>query len=140
MASSVVHFFCPACWVEVSEEARVCPRCGADMEAIQQRRDFVDKLIAALVHPEPETRARAAMILGLRGEKRGVEPLMRAVREARDTFLVEAAIEALGRIGDPECRATIEEAGARGTIRVRQAARRALASLETSSDNSNAQN
>jgi hypothetical protein len=72
MPSSVIHLFCPACWVEVSEEARVCPRCGADMEAVQQGRDFVDKLIAALDHPDPETRSRAALILGLsRGEASG---------------------------------------------------------------------
>lgn len=130
MPSSVICFFCPACWLEVPEEARLCPRCGADMEAVQRGRDFVEKLIAALDHPEPETRARAALILGLRGERRGVAALVRAVREGRDPFLVEAAVEALGRIGDAGSRGAIEAAALHGTLSVRRAARRALAVLE----------
>lgn len=81
------------------------------MEAIQQGRDFVEKLIAALKHPEPETRARSALILRLRKDRRGVEPLMRVVRESEDSGLVEAALD-------------------RGTLRVRRVARQALASLE----------
>jgi HEAT repeat protein len=100
------------------------------MEAVQQGRDFVGKLVAALDHPEPETRARAALILGLRGEARGVEPLMRVVCGSEDASLVEAAIQALGRIGDPRCRMVIEAALGRGTLRVRQAARQVLDSLE----------
>jgi HEAT repeat protein len=100
------------------------------MEAVQQGRDFVDKLIAALDHPEPETRARAALILGLRGERRGVAPLMRIVREAKDALLMEAAVQALGRIGDPRCRAALETVAVRGPLRVRLSARRALAVLE----------
>jgi HEAT repeat protein len=100
-----------------------------EMEAVQRRRDFVDKLIAALNHPEPETRARAALILGLRREMRGVDALIRVVRRAHDASLVEVAIEALGRIGDPRSREAIEWVATRGTLRVRQAARQALALL-----------
>jgi HEAT repeat protein len=100
------------------------------METVQQGRDFAEKLIAALDHPEPETRARAALILGLRGEKRGIEPLIRVVREGKDASLMEAALEALGRLGEPRCRAVLETATIRGTLRVRLAARQALASLE----------
>ena len=129
VARSSLCFFCPVCRAETAAGTRVCPRCGADTEAVQQRRDFVDKLIAALDHPEPETRARAALILGLRGEARGVEPLMRVVCRSDDASLVEAAIEALGRIGDPRCRKVIEAALGRGTLRVRQAARHVLASF-----------
>ena len=129
MPSSVTHFFCPACWAETAGDDRVCPRCGVDMEAVQRGRDFVDKLIAALDHPEPETRSRAALILGLRRETRGLEALIRVVRQARDASLVEVAIEALSRIGDPACRGTVERAATHGTVRVRQAARQALALL-----------
>jgi HEAT repeat protein len=102
------------------------------MEAVQAQRDFVDKLIAALDHPEPETRARAALILGLRRETRCVDHLIRVVRQTRDASLVEVAVEALGRIGDPRSREAIEWAGIHGSLRVRQAARRALASLPRS--------
>jgi HEAT repeat protein len=100
------------------------------MERVQESRGFVDKLIAALDHPEPETRARAALILGLRREKRAVEPLLRVLREGTDASLMEAAIEALGRIGDRRCRAALETVAIRGSLRVRLAARKALASLE----------
>jgi len=61
MPSKLIHFFCPACCAETAGDDRACPRCGADMEAVQRRREFVAKLIAALDHPEPETRARAAV-------------------------------------------------------------------------------
>lgn len=132
MPSSVIHCFCPACWAETAADDRVCPRCGADVEAVQRGRDFVDKLIAAPDHPEPETRARAALILGLRRETRGVEPLLRVVRTSEDAGLVEAAIGALAKIGDTRCRAAIEKAGTRGTLRVRLAARRALVSVARS--------
>jgi HEAT repeat protein len=100
------------------------------MEAMQQGRDFTAKLIAALDHPEPETRARAAFILDLRREACSVEPLMRVVCRAEDPFLVEAAIEALGRIGDPRCRKVLEAALDRWTLRVRLAARQALSCFE----------
>lgn len=130
MAHSPPTFFCPACWAESPTSGGTCPRCGADMEAMQQGRDFTAKLIAALDHPEPETRARAALILGLRREACSVKPLMRVVCRAEDAFLVEAAIEALGRIGDPRCRKVLEAALDRGTLRVRLAARQVLASLE----------
>lgn len=132
MGRSLLTFFCPVCWTETPTGGGTCPRCGADMEAVQRGRDFVDKLIAALDHPEPGTRARAAMILGLRRERRGAAALMRVVRKGKDAFLVEAAIEALGRIGDPGSRDAIEAAALDGTLRVRGAARRALVTLDTS--------
>lgn len=107
------------------------------MKGVQAQRDFVDKLIAALDHPEPETRALAAMILGWRGEKRGVDPLLHVVLREDDAYLVEAAVEALGRIGDPRCRPALQAAASRGQLHVRHAALRALVSLETSPEDSN---
>jgi HEAT repeat protein len=109
------------------------------MQAVQAQRDFVDKLIAALDHPEPETRARAALILGLRREERGIDPLVRVVRQGEDAHLVEAAVEALGRIGDPRCRPALQAVASRGTVRVRRAARRALACLGASLEGSREQ-
>ena len=129
MPSSVIHFFCPACWAETAGDDRVCPRCGVDMEAVQHGRDFTAKLIPPLDHPEPETRARAPLILGFRRERRAVPPLVRVVRESKDGLLVEAAVQALSRIGEPQCREAVERAAARGTLRIRQAARQVLATL-----------
>jgi HEAT repeat protein len=58
-----------------------------------------------------------------------VDALIRVVRQAHDASLVEIAIEALGRIGDPACRGAVERASTHGTLRVRHAARQALALL-----------
>jgi hypothetical protein len=58
-----------------------------------------------------------------------VDALIRVVRQAHDASLVEVAIEALGRIGDPACRGAVERAATYGTLRVRKAARQVLAML-----------
>ena len=129
MSPGPLVFDCPSGWAETRIGARLCSRCGADMGAVQAVRDVVDKLIAALDHPEPETRARAALILELRQESRGAKPLMRVVAEAADAYLLECTVEALGRIGDPRCRPVLESVLVRGSLRVRLAARRALTSL-----------
>lgn len=64
-----------------------------------------------------------------------MEPLMRVVCQAKDAYVVEAAVEALGRIGDPRSRSAIEVAACRGTLRVRLAARQALTSLRIPPEN-----
>ena len=128
-------FFCPACWAEVAAALDICPRCGTDIEAVQEQRDFADKLLAALDHPIADTAARVAMILGQLREGRAVEALMRVVCQAKDAYVVEAAVEALGRIGEPRSRSVLEVAVCRGTVRVRLAARQALTSLRIPLEN-----
>jgi len=124
-------FYCPNCWNEVAAEVGLCPRCGALIQQLLAEQDYVDKLIAALKHPEPTTPIRAAWILGERRETRAVEPLMRVVRECHDPFIVEAAVEALGKIGDPRCREILHTAALHGAVRVREKARTALEQLLT---------
>jgi HEAT repeat protein len=122
-------FYCPLCWREVSPSTTHCPGCQADIEAVLTQWDYVEKLIAALRHPEPTAPIRAAWILGERKERRAVEPLSRLVRECRDPFIVEAAVEALGKIGDPSCLPALRFALARGALKVREKARAALAQI-----------
>ncbi len=122
-------FYCANCWGEVPEKEIICPRCGDDIAARQARSDFVDKLIAALHHPEPMTPVRAAWILGQRRERRAVQPLVQIVREAEDLFLADAAVEALGRIGDPVALATLREVAHHPSARLRRTAEGALAAL-----------
>jgi HEAT repeat protein len=97
----MVHFFCPNCWRETPEGARVCPHCGVDIEAFGGERDFVEHLILALRHPEPQTPIRAAWILGQLRDERAVAPLARLLQEAPDVYIARAAAEALGGIGTP---------------------------------------
>ena len=119
-------FYCTQCWAEVPASATRCPRCGDDIVARQARSDYTEKLIAALRHPEPTTPVRAAWILGERRERAAVEPLCRLVRDSSDAFLVESAVEALGKIGDARAAATLEWARRHPSPRVRRRAEQAL--------------
>jgi len=58
----MITFYCTNCWAEVPKSATICQHCGDDIAARRARADFVDKLIAALHHPEPTTRLRAAWL------------------------------------------------------------------------------
>ncbi|MFA4967790.1 MAG: HEAT repeat domain-containing protein [Candidatus Margulisiibacteriota bacterium] len=63
--------------------------------------NYVEKLIGDLRHPEPQTRLRAAWLLGVKKEARAVVPLVKAIGENRDDPYILATIAtALGLIGD----------------------------------------
>jgi MFS family permease len=123
-------FYCPACWREVPESIRVCPHCTVDVERLTLEQDYVQKLIAALDHPEPTTPARVAWILGLRGEACAVPHLARIARESDDPYIVEAAVEALGRIGDPAGLEALRFASQHGGVRVREKAAHAIDQIQ----------
>lgn len=89
-------------------------------------RSFVEKLLSALHHPEPQTAVRVAWILGERHERAAVPDLIRTVETAEDGFLVEAAVEALGKIEAPRALECLKQACQHGPIRVRHAARNAV--------------
>jgi HEAT repeat protein len=114
----------------LSSGETVCPACGADAEQFSSRRSYVQKLIAALEHPEPQTPVRAAWLLGQVRAAEAVSALVGVVQESSDPYLVEAAVEALGQIGDPTCRAVLEQAAREGALRVRRAAERALRRMD----------
>jgi len=122
--------YCPACWHEVPERIQVCPYCKADVERLTLERDYVNKLIAALDHPEPTTPVRAAWILGIRKETLAISHLARLTRESEDPYIVEAAVEALGKIGDPTGLEAIRFAARHGAVRVRVKAQQALVLIQ----------
>ena len=125
-------FYCPICWHEVSAKDERCSHCGSDLN-VADARPLVEKLCSALNHPEGETAVRAAWILGERRETEAVPDLIRAVETAADSFVVESAVEALGKIADPRAVACLKEAAERGTARVRLAARKALVMIRATS-------
>lgn len=90
--------FCPVCWSEVGE-GRICSKCGSDLRAADQS-DYEQKLIRALRHPEPTTPIRVAEILGELRSAAAVEPLIELATTSPDPYIQEAAVSALGRIGD----------------------------------------
>jgi len=127
-------FYCSNCWAEVPESAAICPRCGDNIPARQARADYVDKLITALRHPEPTTPVRAAWILGERRERRAVESLVALVQESSDVYVVEAAVEALGKIGDWAAWGALQMTSNHPNPRVRGQALQALQRLQRGPD------
>jgi len=118
-------YFCPSCWSEIGAEDPNCPHCGAALRAFDAQ-SFAEKLRGALRHPEPQTAVRAAWTLGERGEKSAVGDLIRALESTQDSFLVEAAAEALGKIGDPAAVPALARVAQQGSVRVRSASKSAI--------------
>ncbi|NLH98683.1 MAG: hypothetical protein GX446_04220 [Chthonomonadales bacterium] len=92
--------YCPACYAANGKEARICSRCGAELDLIPER-DYASGLIWALGHPEPTVAPRAAWILGERRDRSALRPLMELMVHARDLGAIEEAATALGKLGDP---------------------------------------
>lgn len=95
------HFFCPSCWHEISEGQDECPECHVSITERWDKKDFVDKLIAALKHPEPTTPIRAAMILGKLKDTRAISHLIFIAQTAHDIFIILAAVRALREFESP---------------------------------------
>lgn len=91
--------YCPKCWAENQLGDATCRQCGAALQ-MSTKEDYVNKLVAALQHPEPLTRKRAAWVLGELRERRALDPLIAAARATTDPDLLEGAVEALGKIRD----------------------------------------
>ncbi len=123
-----VTYFCPSCWSEVGTVA-TCPNCGADLRAFSGK-SYEEKLILALRHPEPTVPIRAATILGELGSQAAVEPLIDIATTVDDPYIQEAAVEALGRIGNIRAVPCLDHLSREGAVRVRAAAERALKALK----------
>ena len=123
-----MRYYCPECWHDFGRDMECCPSCGHHIPAGWDGKDFVDKLIAALGHPEPETPIRAAWILGRIGDARAVASLLRLLETTRDVYTAQAAVEALSRIGtQPALEAVRRAVESHPATMVRDAARAALA-------------
>lgn len=116
--------FCPSCWSEVGD-ASFCPSCGADL-ARHSQGSYEEKLIRSLGHPEPTVPVRAATILGELGSRAAVEPLIPIALSSLDIYIQEAAVVALGRIGDAKALSSLSRLRREGSLRVRRAAEVAI--------------
>ena len=125
-------YFCPSCGNEIKNED-VCPECGVDLKELAQE-GYEEKLIRALRHPEPTVPVRAATILGDLGSRAAVEPLIEIGVSSEDLYIQEAAVVALGRIGDPRAARCLTRLRREGGLRVRNAADQALRMLERQSN------
>lgn len=107
--------FCTRCWASNREDESTCIRCGAPLTRPEDNGvPYTEKLLTALRHPEPETRERAATLLGVIGEP-GDSRIIRALLEAlevdprggslRDIGLRAAACTSLASLG--ACEASV---------------------------------
>ncbi|HWP49083.1 MAG TPA: HEAT repeat domain-containing protein [Candidatus Limnocylindrales bacterium] len=120
------RFFCPSCWEEFTKDLSLCPRCKADLSALD-RQSPIQKLIRALHHPDPTIQRCTVYLLG---EKRGQEargPRLDLLDGTKDYFLMEEIAEALGKIGDQETILVLTKLLDNPSFLVRGSAVRALA-------------
>lgn len=127
-------YFCTNCWKEIDKAAPVCPACGSSQEQLAQE-SFVQKLIRALHHPEPETPIRAAYVLGELEAGEAVAALASLLHLQSDPYIASACAEALGKIGGAEAHAALEAAANKQqSIIVKRAVQEALQRLHHSEE------
>jgi HEAT repeat protein len=127
----MVTFYCPHCWRVVDHADKVCPHCRTEIAELLHERDYTAKLIAALTHSEPTTPVRAASLLGTLRARRAVPPLIELAESTADIYQRAAAIEALGKIADPQAEPVLERILTNGPDTLRPPARTALHELRT---------
>ena len=94
----MVTFYCPGCWHDFDEDLVRCPDCGLVIHEFWESKDYFEKLIVALRHPEPTTPIRAAWLLGKIKDPRAVVALIDIVKGTNDFYLAREAVKALGAI------------------------------------------
>lgn len=128
----MVRFYCPECWNDFGEDLALCPVCGLDIHRFWSSKDYVQKLIVALDHPEKGTPVRAAWILGQIRDPRAVVPLMTLTQKSNDVYIAIAAIKALGKIGGLEARKFLKTLRHHPAQTLREAAQSATRNPRTS--------
>jgi HEAT repeat protein len=123
----IMLWVCPACWHVSGEPATHCAGCGADLDALDGR-EFDEKLLNALHHPDPDTVMRAADILSQRGEADEVLPALAQayIEHRREPYVASGIVRAIGRYRGKDSRLLLLEALAHDSIIVRVAAAEAL--------------
>lgn len=95
------------------------------------RREYVDKLLAALDHPEPMTRVRAAWLLGRVDDPRRDQiaaSLIGALdRHCEDPEFLATAAHTLGALGHPDAIPVLARLAVNSFLKARVAAVEALA-------------
>ncbi|MBO9324540.1 MAG: HEAT repeat domain-containing protein [Roseiflexus sp.] len=95
-----MQFYRPGCFAEVAADERdtPCRVCGARIEE-WERRDYTERLIHALGHPNPEVHMGAIISLGNRRDPRAALPLAEcALAHPVDVVQALAVVRALHAI------------------------------------------
>jgi len=125
-----MRYYCPKCWCDFGDDVTCCPYCGTNIAEFLQGKDYAEKLIIALGHPEPETPIRAAWALGELGDERAVEPLISLIERTQDVYTASAAVKVLARLGTAQARRFLRGiASTHPAAMVRDTATQALVNL-----------
>lgn len=93
---------CPACRRVVSNDARVCSRSGADISQLHER-DFRDKLLGTLSHPDRDTVIRAAVALAARHDAAALQAIETVMLRFQDEpHVLAGLLTALRFVADDE--------------------------------------
>ncbi|EFL52315.1 conserved hypothetical protein [Solidesulfovibrio fructosivorans JJ]] len=99
------QFYCPHCWYGLLDGIAIYPSCGREIKQCCEGKAFVEKLIAALRHPEFTTPILAALLWGKLKDQRTVASLASLAATSEDVFIAQAAVHALGEIKTPKAMA-----------------------------------
>jgi len=128
----MVRFYCPGCWSDFGEDLDQCPNCGLHIHEFWASKDYVERLILALNHPEKSTPIRAAWILGKLRNPKATNALIALIGKTADVYIATAAVMALGEIGTPEAIKFLETLRNHRVRMVREEAQRILGRLPLS--------
>jgi HEAT repeat protein len=118
---SELHYFCPNCWEEIPKDTKICPFCGANLEDLEEKNTYLEKLILALRSKDGFTARRAAYILGEIGNPQAIDALATTIEE-QDPYVAAEAVMALAKIGGIRALDIVERAKSHPYITVRKAA------------------
>jgi len=117
---------CPACWRVVPHDARYCSHCGADISELHER-DFREKLLGALSHPDRDTVIRAAVALAARHDPTASHAIETAMsRFPNEPHVLAGLLNALMFVGDEDARRIAQGALGHRSFIVRRAAAQTL--------------
>jgi HEAT repeat-containing taxis protein len=121
-------YYCPFCWFESSNPFETCPGCRQELTKLKEM-DYAERLALSLEHPEPETRYRAAHLLGILKAVKVLPDLIRVAQKTEDIFLVQEIAWALGEINDPASFSRLSDFLTHPSFLVRKEAVQALGKL-----------
>lgn len=119
--------YCMQCWRELKTPVELCPHCGRP----PRPEAFEAKLIAALRHPRAAVRRLACVLLAQKDSTPAAVAALEAVAASDpDGYVREAALLALGELGEAESLPLLRQAAQHETLRARRAAALALSRLQ----------
>jgi len=117
---------CPSCWRVVPVAADRCPTCRADLRGLDER-EYGQKLVGALDHPDRETVMRVAAILTARQDESASPSLIAALKRYwSEPYVAAAIVQALGQLPGSAARNAVQEALGHESVIVRAKAELAL--------------